>query len=1103
MREFRYLNPGLNRDPDDVLSELDCDEVVIRDENTNRFIVLEKSELFDFIESAPPQSRNYHEVIFGDTPQKLKFDVDMPTAITRSAEIARTLDVFGVSYDPLEIQTMRARAILDRLLDAIRDAFCAIYYPANSALLADEDIVICDSSGYKIPRGVAGGTTSPLYGEGTTSPLYKFSYHVVIDNYCVANNREAKHFTGRVLELCDNGTRKYVDTQVNSAVQNFRIVGCSKVGSDRAKKVVSGHPPDSAMITFVDGCQMLKAVAPTVKNEVVSYSDDLYRKVIDACQDVGMTVGHVFRCAKGSMLFFDRVKPSYCGMCGETHHKDNTLMVNVREADGVFTAAELCRHFRRRDGEDINIRRGRIVAIDTEDVTIRDVVKRTKTEMMKKLVTQVANPLQPTPPADFDELFDRGKDVPRLRYNIYEERYMRAYEHVPTMIVKAAMGVGKTKALIDYVKSYFSDGMEKKYIRFVTFRRTFSRAIKEAFPDFTMYSSVRGPIVHNECMRLIVQVESLHRINLESSPEKVDLLILDEVESVLEQFSSKLHRNISASFAVFEWMVRYARHVICMDANVGRRTIRMLQNLRGNLPPVFHWNKWRQSSDYTFVFTADKNCWFGHMVADLRAGKRVVVPTNSLKIAESVEDTLRAEFPDKVIQLYSSRTDQMEKNDHFGRVGEIWGGFDVMIYTPTVSAGISFEEVHFDVIYASFTSLSCNVETCRQMLGRVRSIGDRRVVVHIDARKQFLPTEFAEIRRFLVNRRDILYTDILSPQVPFSYDEDGQARYQESAFFNMWVETMCLDHLSKNDFTGRFVKQVADTGAKVEFLADQGVAYPLEKSSKHMAAVAAANDVTDEEYDELRRRYEEGGLGYRDIVQLDKYRIRETYYWWDREIDLKFVETYSNPAVVRIFRNLNRIMGNASFYEAVAEIQGVDLNRSEMIGMDDTKLLTSRMVYHQHYYSFMFLMICGFSHVFDRQEHFHTFVVERLYAARSFFLDHYHVFGTEFGVNVPLRIIQDEKDKRKFSKTIIRIMNKILGIMYGIRVRWSQRFKKGLILALNTDKIEQLFSFWEPPAGRADSAGRPWANPFPRIACGVVPSVNSAATTFIELIADD
>ncbi len=1061
MREFHYLNPGLNRDPEEVLTDVKENEIVVRNENNNRFIVLDRDDLFGYVESFPQASRNFHEVIFGDSPQKLKFDVDMTVDASKTAVISDVLDVFGVIYDPLEIQKKKAERVIAQLIGAIQDAFCLVYFPTDSVVLAHDNVVVCDSSGYK------------------SGSVYKFSYHVIVDGYCVDSNREAKYFTSRVLELCDNETRKYVDTQVNSSVQNFRLVGCSKVNSDRVKRLVTNHTDDSTLISSVDDCHLLKKVAPSIKAEVARYSDDLYRKVIELCKDNGVTHGHVFRSANGSMLFFDRVKPTFCELCEETHHNDNTLMISIKEEDGAMTAVELCRHYKPVAGEKW---KGKVFDVDTDDVTIHDLVKYTKSELLKKTVDQVVNPLNPS-----ENTAPLSRDT---KYNIYEEKFMRPYELVPTLIVKAEMGVGKTKALCDYVRSYFAEGMERKYIRFVTFRRTFSRAVKESFPDFTMYSSVRGPIVHNDCSKLIIQVESLHRINLESSPEKVDLLILDEVESVLEQFSSKLHRNISASFAVFEWMVRYAKHVICMDANVGRRTERMLRDLRGTFQPVFHWNKWKKSTDRTFVFTADKNCWFGHMVEDLKKGRKVVVPTNSINTAEAIETTLKKEFPDKTIQLYSSKTDQLEKNDHFGRVGEIWTTFDVMIYTPTVSAGISFEEDHFDIIYASFTNMSCNVETCRQMLGRVRSVRLNRVMVHVDARRQYLPTEFGEIKKFLINRRDILYSDVLSPQLPFSYDEDGQARYQESAFFNIWVETMCLDHLSKNDFTKRFVKQVADTGADIEYLADQTVSYPLERSTAHIEAVANANDVTDEEYDELRKRHEEGALAHTDIVQLEKYRLRETYSWWDREMDFNFVETYNSPSVLRIYKNLNRILGNPSMFDAVMEIQNVDRDRSDLIGMDDTKILTQKMVYHQHYYSFAFLSICGFSHIFDRQEHFHTFVVERLFGAKEFFTAHHHVYCTEFGLSVPVKHIGNEQDKKKYSKTVIKIINRILSTMYGIRIKWSRKFGKDMLVAIDTKKIESLFDFWDK-------------HDLPKVPCSVKPIADSPAVTFIESLEEN
>src|SRR5690606_17781708 len=117
----------------------------------------------------------------------------------------------------------------------------------------------------------------------------------------------------------------------------------------------------------------------------------------------------------------------------------------------------------------------------------------------------------------------------------------------------------------------------------------FSGNLKEKFPDFTLYSDIQGGLVHD---KLIIQVESLHRLAIYDGIATPDLLVLDECESIFEQFSSGLAKNFNGSFNVFEWLVRYSRHIICMDANLGDRTYRILERMRPGFRDqvIYHYN---------------------------------------------------------------------------------------------------------------------------------------------------------------------------------------------------------------------------------------------------------------------------------------------------------------------------------------------------------------------------------------------------------------------------------------------------------------------------------------------------------------------------------
>jgi hypothetical protein len=292
------------------------------------------------------------------------------------------------------------------------------------------------------------------------------------------------------------------------------------------------------------------------------------------------------------------------------------------------------------------------------------------------------------------------------------------------------MGCGKTKALRDYLNIHFTDDIFPQTIRFLTFRQTFAKSLKGAFGDFLLYSDINGDI-NNTHKRVIIQVESLHRLVINSYLSNgVNLLILDEVESILAQFNSGLHRHFNAAFAIFQWMIANADKVICIDANLSERTINTLKRMRPKHDIYYHNNIFKKEIDNIYKLTNNNTQWLSLMFTYLQNDKRVVLPTNSISEAKIYKQLIEESFPNKKIQLYSSEMLISEKNEHFSDVERYWSNLDVLIYTPTCSAGISFELDHFDVVFAYMTDGSCDVETCRQMLMRVRNVKSKTYYIY-------------------------------------------------------------------------------------------------------------------------------------------------------------------------------------------------------------------------------------------------------------------------------------------------------------------------------------------------------------------------------------
>jgi hypothetical protein len=1165
-RGYTYLKAGAGRRAEDVLEEsYRLDELaarpVIRDEFRRKYYVFEDwAGFWSWGDTVPPREQCFNEVVFGAFAQHLKFDIDAPghkiDAIALEAAHAfagtdagpgpedrrsgpdRELDAYvcdllgeeraaepargaGRKAAAKQERQQKIDAILGGLIDVVVDELQGAYFGLDDVAATRGDIIVMESSG---PVASGAGTD------------YKFSFHLVVAPYAVANSEEAKGFTARVLDQLPAAIRELVDPHVNKSIQNFRLAGSSKPNSGRVMALTTrfgtaGPPREETVIRARPGTRVLSRIytgeagglreGGDPRARVPEIAGEDLRAVLAEVRGAGADASHEFLRARGGLLLFRRKAPGHCAICGRTHDHDNSLLVTVEPVEGgdgpwpdpsAKVPHRIVEHFRR-------ARRGPGGAPASRVLGVADLARRTPYDGAKGFgvssggakgaaarrrqtsltvgarIAAIAAGAVNVHRANASEL----ETLPAARRHVYAEPRMRAYEAVPTLAVKGQMKLGKTKALRDYLDRDFPrrpGALREPVIRMVTFRQTFSKSMqREAFQDFDLYSDHAGDLDHVRFPRLIVQVESLHRLRMGEAPEPVDLLVLDEVESILAQFNSGLHRHFNAAFAMFQWMLATAGRVVCMDANIGDRTLHVLQTLRPAHPVHFHWNQYLRAAGDRFYFSADQAVWLDRLYEALRANKRVVLPTNSLAEAEAFEASIRQRFPDKAVRLYSSRTPPSEKERHFADVHAFWSDLDVLIYTPTVSAGVSYELKHFDALFGYFTDMSCDVETCRQMLARVRNIETKEHFICLSGRANNLPTAVADIRRLLFDKRTNLFRRIgeagAQLALQFEYGPHGEVRHHESSYFGLWLETARIENLSKNGFVARFIDQVADTGAAVallEALPEAGgrlveiklgqKRLKVELAAAECEAVAAAPDFDPEEAALIRERLSRRlDVSAAERLGFAKFRLRDTFSWHGRPLGPGFVAAYQKPEVARVYRNLLRITAGATVVESLHHIQDQEAGSHRLLmearlgGADGTSSGESRDLHHRyvfqaHFFAIWMLRLCGFRCLTDRVLLREEAVHAHIRASERVFLARLEQVSFEFQLRRPsVRAISGEREAARYIAKALGVINPVLRKMYGVEVKRTSKKAGANNFFLNHTKVGRLFVFAAPDAG--------------------------------------
>jgi len=281
--------------------------------------------------------RSFYEIILGERIQKPHFDVDMDLT---EEQIKNGLD----------------KKVLD---DLIRTIILLI-----PKIQIERDICIYSS-----------------HSSNTSLETNKRSYHVIVNNFCHSNNKEAKAFYYTVMsklpkEYFDN---RWIDHSVYSKTQQFRIYNSKKINSNRVKifhdiwefegKTIihkngedkNGEDKDDQNIKFLmnleesivsarpSNCTPLPSFETPneyIKTKNYNKGEDLeYDLAMEAINLLAYTVGttpdndnfpFTFDKIEGPFVILKRRKASKCRLCCRVHQKQNPYLLIVPETKNVF-----------------------------------------------------------------------------------------------------------------------------------------------------------------------------------------------------------------------------------------------------------------------------------------------------------------------------------------------------------------------------------------------------------------------------------------------------------------------------------------------------------------------------------------------------------------------------------------------------------------------------------------------------------------------------------------------------------------------------------------------------------------------------------------------
>jgi hypothetical protein len=325
-----------------------------------------------------------------------------------------------------------------------------------------------------------------------------------------------------------------------------------------------------------------------------------------------------------------------------------------------------------------------------------------------------------------------------IHYKEYKSRYLQPFDeefdYHQHIIIKSHLGTGKTTQIRRTIERLMPKSILVISPR-VMFARSMYGAIKKICPQLVMYQDIivskSNPTARHGYPYIVCQLESLHTLM-----DEYDMVIVDESESILAQFSSStMRQNIVDIYKKFETIISNASYTIWSDAFITDRTIMTCKRLNkkdkqltfgGINKDGFYYTQDIMYINNTFqpyirkaIQVGNTNDKFLSFIEDYvrkYPTRRLVIVSSSKATSNKLKSILK-----NALVINSETDDNIKKQ--MEDVNELWSQYQYVVYTSSITVGVNYDhENQFDDLFMSFSACSCTPRDNMQSSLRARHI---------------------------------------------------------------------------------------------------------------------------------------------------------------------------------------------------------------------------------------------------------------------------------------------------------------------------------------------------------------------------------------------
>jgi hypothetical protein len=472
-------------------------------------------------------------------------------------------------------------------------------------------------------------------------------------------------------------------------------------------------------------------------------------------------------------------------------------------------------------------------------------------------------------------------------------------------------------------------------------------------------------------------------------------------------------------------------------------------------------NDFKAYSEYKLL-CCQYSSWARQILLKLEDNKKLAIAMASNSKAKDLAVYIKGKFSSKTVLLINREMSETDKRNLLQNVNSNWNKYDVVIYTPSVCMGVSFDiESYFDYIFAYGCHESLGSQEWCQMIHRVRSPINKQIYVAIDEYNPFNETDdtinYEDVERLLCSDYYLTHYDLHTNIIPKKMKKDEKNEreivypYKDEPIYDLYVRN-CQEIIeNKLNFTASFFGYAKFKEYKMSFLPetpeDKEIANELkeikeereeEEKDKLIEGIKNAPIIDSDTYKEKVKQRDEF-ITEEDKYAMHKYKMIKCYHLdkkTDEEIngilDEEFIDKYHSRNMMKWYNNLTAIM-NTDNQKTEEKLNILKENEKFISSYSSCYAdFTNHNKYSYHYYAQEIIKQMGFDiNNLDIKIEYEGESCMKLLTTIDWYLENKMEIAFKYDLKIVTKDLIMANKKDGF---LLRYLNTVLESQYGLNI---------------------------------------------------------------------